>query len=79
MKQIGSYEAKTHLADLLDEVQGGASVIITRRGVPIAKLVPVETPQAMVEAAKEGLKALRKQTLSGDLSIREMIEEGRRF
>ena len=79
MKQIGSYEAKTHLADLLAEVQGGEIVIITRRGVPIAKLVPVETPQVKVEAAKERLKALREQTTPGNLSIREMIEEGRRF
>ena len=79
MKQVGTYEAKTHLADLLAEVQGGEIVIITRRGVPIAKLMPVETPQDKVEAAKEGLIALRNQTPSGDLTIREMIEEGRRF
>ena len=79
MKQIGTYEAKTHLADLLTEVQGGETVIITRRGVPIARLMPIESPLVKVEAAKEGLRALRKQALSGDLTIREMIEEGRRF
>ncbi len=79
MKQIGTYEAKTHLAELLAEVQGGEIVIITKRGVPIAKLMPVETPQDKVKAAKEELRALRKQTPSGDLTIREMIEEGRRF
>ena len=79
MKQIGSYEAKTHLTELLAEVQAGETMVITRRGVPVAKLVPIETPQVQVEAAKAGLKALRKQTSAAGISIREMIEEGRRF
>ena len=40
MREIGSFEAKTHLAQLLDSVAGGAEVVITRRGKPVARLVP---------------------------------------
>jgi len=41
MREIGAFEAKTHLSELLAEVEAGASVIITRRGKPVARLVPV--------------------------------------
>ncbi|MDO8613270.1 MAG: type II toxin-antitoxin system prevent-host-death family antitoxin, partial [Dehalococcoidia bacterium] len=41
MKQIGVYEAKTHLPRLLDEVARGESITITRHGRPVARLVPV--------------------------------------
>ncbi len=40
MKTVGAYDAKTHLAQLLDEVAAGETITITRRGVPVARLVP---------------------------------------
>ena len=40
MKEIGTFEAKTHLSALLDEVARGVEVVITRRGVAVARLVP---------------------------------------
>ena len=43
MTTVGSYEAKTRLPELLRYVEQGQSVTITRRGVPIAKIVGVET------------------------------------
>ena len=42
MDTMGAYEAKTHLARLLDKVARGESLTITRRGHPVARLVPVE-------------------------------------
>jgi len=39
-KEVGAYEAKTHLSKLLDEVEAGTTVIITRHGHPVAELKP---------------------------------------
>lgn len=49
MKHIGSYEAKTHLSQLLDEVEAGHSVMITRNGKPAARLVPVSADASDVK------------------------------
>jgi prevent-host-death family protein len=40
-KTVGAAEAKTHFLRLLDEVEGGEAVTVTRRGRPIARIVPV--------------------------------------
>ena len=39
---VGAYEAKTHLSELLERVEAGVEIIITRHGAPVAKLVPVK-------------------------------------
>ena len=73
MKTVGAYEAKTHLARLLDDVSNGEVVTITRHGVPVAKLVPAEEPQSMTRREViEALKAFgRGRTLEG-VTIKEM-------
>ncbi|TAK24095.1 MAG: type II toxin-antitoxin system Phd/YefM family antitoxin [Chloroflexota bacterium] len=80
MKTVGAYEAKTHLARLLDDVSNGEVVTITRHGVPVAKLVPAEEPQSMTRREViEALKAFgRGRTLEG-VTNKEMIEDGRRY
>ena len=42
MTTVGSFEAKTKLSELLDKVEAGETVTITRHGAPVAKLVPVK-------------------------------------
>ena len=44
MKSVGSYEAKTHLPRLLSQVEKGETITITKRGKPVAKLVPAPDP-----------------------------------
>jgi prevent-host-death family protein len=81
METIGAFEAKTHLSALLDRVAKGEKITITRHGVPAAVLMPVggvETRPAHKEIV-EGMRALRRRVKPGNMSIREMIEEGRRF
>jgi prevent-host-death family protein len=81
MKHIGSYEAKTHLPRLLDSVEAGESIVVTRNGRPSAQLVPVTVGSMNPRTAIEGLKAYsrsRKRTL-GRLSYRSLIEDGRRY
>jgi prevent-host-death family protein len=78
---IGAFEAKTHLSDLLDRVARGEKITITRHGVPAALLVPVSdtTPKLSHREIVEGMRALRKRVKPGKMSVREMVNEGRRF
>lgn len=80
MRTIGAYEAKTHLPRLLDEVESGDEITITKHGRPVAVLVPVRTPRrSEIEAAIAGLRALRARQPSGAGSLRDLVDEGRRF
>ena len=81
MKTVGSYEAKTHLPKLLARVKKGERITITRHGVPVAMLVPFsESPPPMsVEDAVKGLIEFGKGRKLRGISIRELIEEGRRY
>lgn len=81
MEKIGAFEAKTHLAALLDRVAKGEKITITRHGIPAAVLVPVIEAEAELSHQEivQGMRALRKRGKPGKMSVREMINEGRRF
>lgn len=82
MTTVGSYEAKTHLPELLERVARGERILITRRGVPVALLSPLkEKSHADVQTVVEEMiayRSSRKRTL-GKLSVRQLIDAGRRF
>ena len=80
MKTVGSYEAKTHLPRLLDEVAAGETITITKHGRPVARLVPPDADQRLsVEDVIAQLRALRQgqrhRTTAAEL--RAWIEAGR--
>jgi len=77
---VSIVEAKNRLTALLDEVENGGEVIITRRGKPIARLAPLESGfnRARARAAADGLRAASKGQTLGGLSLKELISEGRR-
>jgi prevent-host-death family protein len=77
-REVGVYEAKTHLARLLDEVEQGESITITRHGKPVARLVPMPDSRRSVDELMANARRARAQRTLGDLSVRDMIEEGRR-
>jgi antitoxin (DNA-binding transcriptional repressor) of toxin-antitoxin stability system len=81
METAGALEAKTHFAALLDRVSKGEQIIITRRGVPAAMPGPVSEGPANLPRVEivEGMRAPRKRVKPGKMSIKELIEEGRRF
>ncbi len=80
MRTIGSYEAKTHLPKLLDSVAKGERITITKHGNPVAMLVPVQTMRRSdPEVTICELRKFRKRLTLGELSLRAMIEEGRKF
>ena len=79
MKEVGAFEAKTHLSELLELARQGEEILITRRGVPIAKLVPANrVPADAARATFDKLNALRVQTRLDGLDWKTLRDEGRR-
>jgi prevent-host-death family protein len=78
--KVGAYYAKTHLAQLLDRVEKGERVVITRHGKAVAELRPPEgAPQMTVDDAVAGLREFRKAHPLGEgVTFRQLIDEGRR-
>jgi prevent-host-death family protein len=81
MTKIGFYEARTHLSELLDQVARGKQILITRRGKPAALLCPPPArTEVDVKKVLADMKALREgQRLGPGVTIRDLIDKGRRF
>ena len=82
--ELPVYEAKNRLSALLAEVQKGTEFVITNRGVPVARLVPFESkpPAAPVESDEDfvaRIRAMRKGTSLRGLSIKGLIDDGRKY
>lgn len=77
---VGAYEAKTHLAKLLEKVEAGEEIIITKHGAPVAKLVPVKKELSTEQrlAAIERIQQLATGLSLGGLMVKDLINEGRR-
>ncbi len=77
---VGAYEAKTHLSELLEKVEAGAEITITKHGAPVAKLVPVKKEASLEErvAAIERIRKLASGLSLGGLRVKDLISEGRR-
>ena len=79
MKSIGSYKLKTHLSEILDSVENGQSIHVTRHGKTIARILPPEVSQSQeVHAAVLRIKAFARTRLPKGVTIKSLIEEGRR-
>ena len=80
MITVGAFEAKTRLSALLELVEKGEEVIITRRGKPVARLIREEPTAAKmtVREAIEGLKAIQARSKPGP-GWRELRDEGRKY
>lgn len=79
METIGAFEAKTHLASLLDRTAKGETFTITKHGTPVAQLVPINRPAAeQVKAAVQRMEAIAAElTLDGDW--KEFRDAGRKW
>ncbi len=81
MREIQASEAKTHLPRLLDDVERGETLIITRHGRAIARIVPeVDRRQEEIDSAIEDIMSLRKR--NGKITFEELRsarEEGRKY
>ena len=80
-QRIGAFEAKTHFSSILEKAERGEDFVVTRRGKPVAKIIPFRQEPAMTrKEALESLAEMRKlfRGKPGDFNIREAIEDGRR-
>ena len=80
MHEVGAFEAKNKLGTLLDWVEAGEEVLITRRGKAVARLVPAEPgfDRAKARRAADGLLEARRGITLGGLKIKDLVKEGRR-
>ena len=81
MESVGAYEAKTHLPQLLDRVARGEEIQITRNGRPVARLVPepAEDETDIAPSSPRSGSFAKGRKLGDGVTIRELIEEGRRY
>jgi prevent-host-death family protein len=77
--EIGAYEAKTKLPELLRQVQAGRRFTITNRGKPVAELGPPSTQQKPdAKAAIDAFQAFRKANpVLQKVDIKKLIQESR--
>jgi prevent-host-death family protein len=80
MRSVGVFEAKNKLTALLDEVEEGGEILITRRGKPVARLVRAEPgfDRAKARRVADDLRAAGNGLNLGGLSVKDLITEGRR-
>ena len=79
MREIGAFEAKNRLGTLLDWVEQGEEVPITRRGRVAARLVPAEPRIDRVKArrAADGIRECRRGLRLEGLRVKDLVDEGR--
>ncbi|HTI49759.1 MAG TPA: type II toxin-antitoxin system prevent-host-death family antitoxin [Planctomycetaceae bacterium] len=77
---VGAYQAKTHFSQLLERVEAGEEITITRHGSPVARLVPV-TGKSSAENRRDAIAQMRelaaRNSLRG-LRVKDLIAEGRK-
>jgi prevent-host-death family protein len=81
MREIGLFEAKNRLSELVGEAEKGEEIVITRRGKPAARLVALrndDDKKRQALEAVERIRELRKGLTLGGLDIKELINEGRK-
>ncbi len=77
-REVGAYEAKTRLPQLLREVEQGARITITVRGRPVAELAPPRSRAPGAAEAVQAMKAFQPVKGASDVEVGSWIAEGRR-
>lgn len=79
MQSIGAFQAKTHFSSLLEKVEKGEQVIITKRGLAVARIIPFKkNDNEQRRQAILKLKEFSKQNTLGNLDWKTLRDEGRR-
>ena len=82
---VGSFEAKTKLAELLDKVEAGETVTITRRGKAVARLVPAAADESERARRRALIEEIKRKRVGWDrgakpgTTIPDLIKAGRRY
>ena len=76
MSTVTLADAKTHLSHLLDQVEAGDEVVITRRGQPIARITSIEKPKMPIRSLAEFRKNMPRWRKNSSELLRELRDEG---
>lgn len=77
MRKIGTFEAKTHFCALVEAAERGETIIVTRKGKPVAELGPLRSVEKPL-TRRDAIERILSRQLKAGASARELIEEGRR-
>jgi prevent-host-death family protein len=77
---VGAADAKASFSELLEQVEAGTEITITRQGTPIAKLIPIDKQKPISDGqqAVNNIRELRQRLRLDGLRVRDLINEGRR-
>lgn len=82
MKKMGAFDVKTHLSKVLEEVQEGQEILITKRGEPMALLIPYGKSSSNTKSLISNFRKWRKNITwraeKDGMSIKDAINQGRR-
>ena len=79
MDKLSVYDAKARFSALVERAEAGRSTVITKRGRVVAKIIPATAPRWDRAAVLDEAEAFRKSVkIKGRISVRKLIEEGRR-
>lgn len=78
MKRVGVFEGKTHFSALITDAQNGETIIVTKNGKAVAQICPI-TSKTAPGAAEAMKRILSSSETLGDITIRQLIDEGRRY
>ncbi len=76
IREVGSFEAKTKFSELIESVRLGDEIMVTNRGVAVARIVPISTRRSKLDQLLPRFDAIRSRSTEGP-SIRELRDEGR--
>lgn len=80
MIKVGAYEAKTQFSALLEKVEAGEDVVITRHGKPVARLVKAQTAsREEIDAAIARILERREGVTTGGIGWKALRDEGRKY
>jgi prevent-host-death family protein len=77
MDTVGAFDAKTNFSALLERVERGEQIVITRRGKPVARLMPIATARKV--KVSDAMAKLRKGATLGGLPWKELRDAGRKY
>ncbi|MDQ2680267.1 MAG: type II toxin-antitoxin system prevent-host-death family antitoxin [Candidatus Eremiobacteraeota bacterium] len=79
MKTVGIFEGKTHFSALIEEAHNGQTIVVTKNGKPVAQISPLHDTTAGDSAAEAMDRILSSTARLNGVTIRELIDEGRRY
>jgi prevent-host-death family protein len=79
MKKVGIFEGKAHFSALIHAAKNGETIIVTKNGEAVAQIGPVKSEKASNKAKGAMKRILSSKVKFGKVTVRELIDEGRRY